>query len=318
MNQRAKTTVSIVIPVYNMDWCLERAVESCLKQTWPVQEIIIVDDGSSDRTAKVIQKIASKHQRVKAISLSKNCGCAAALQTGIKAAKSEWIAFLDADDQLTFDSIQLRVVAALQSKDRKLGLVYGHVYVWKRNNEILVKNKLLKGAVYPYLCKELSLCQQITMLVKREIFNQIKYPTQSLPSSTDDDMLLTIAQQYHLLGIDAPVARIYLHDSQSRMTNNLYNVAVGTRLLVEKYKSDILKYHGSKCLLMWRLRIVRRLIQADIQNGVTNSLKLLSEKMGFPINMGALGCYFVLKYSLKSIHAVLHWYTEGYFEIHWL
>jgi len=88
-----KPTISAVIPAYNSAGTIASAIESVLAQTVEIDEIIVVDDGSSDNTAE----IASQFPRTQVIKQS-NAGPAAARNTGTRAAKGEWIAFLDADD----------------------------------------------------------------------------------------------------------------------------------------------------------------------------------------------------------------------------
>lgn len=88
-------TVSVVIPAYNAGEYLGRAIDSVLAQTQPAAEIIVVDDGSADNTADVAQGYG---ERIRFIQ-QENAGASVARNTGIEAAASEWIAFLDADDE---------------------------------------------------------------------------------------------------------------------------------------------------------------------------------------------------------------------------
>lgn len=87
--------ISVVIPTYNRAKVVPKALESVFAQTFPAAEIIVVNDGSKDDTPAVL---ASYGDRIKAISQS-NGGLSAARNTGILAADSEWIAFLDDDDE---------------------------------------------------------------------------------------------------------------------------------------------------------------------------------------------------------------------------
>lgn len=87
--------ISVVIPTYNRAQIVARALESVFSQTFPPAEIIVVNDGSKDDTREVL---ASYGDRIKAIS-QENGGLSAARNTGILAASSEWVAFLDDDDE---------------------------------------------------------------------------------------------------------------------------------------------------------------------------------------------------------------------------
>ena len=86
--------ISVIIPVYNSAATLARAIESVLVQTWPAQEIIVIDDGSTDNSLHVAKGFAD---RIRIIH-QPNAGVSAARNRGAEAATAPWLAFLDADD----------------------------------------------------------------------------------------------------------------------------------------------------------------------------------------------------------------------------
>jgi len=91
------TAVSCVLPVYNGAMYLEEAIQSVLRQTFPDFELIIVDDGSTDRTGEIIAEAAKRDRRI--ISLRQdNAGIVAALNAGLRVARGRYIARMDADD----------------------------------------------------------------------------------------------------------------------------------------------------------------------------------------------------------------------------
>ncbi|MCH9021987.1 MAG: glycosyltransferase family 2 protein [Planctomycetes bacterium] len=89
------TTVSVVIPAYNVARHIGRAIESVLGQSLRADELIVVDDGSSDQTAEVVKGYGSAVRYIH----QDNGGASVARNTGIQAASGEWIAFLDGDDE---------------------------------------------------------------------------------------------------------------------------------------------------------------------------------------------------------------------------
>lgn len=101
---------SVVIPVYNKEATLDRAVESALKQRDAETEILCVDDGSTDRSPALLD---AYRNRIRVIRQA-NRGPSAARNQGIRAAQHEWIAFLDADDE--WDQDYLAAVAAVRSR----------------------------------------------------------------------------------------------------------------------------------------------------------------------------------------------------------
>ena len=139
------------------------------------------------------------------------------------------------------------------------------MYVNRVSDESLVKFRELDGYCYPYLCKELSLCAQIVMMVRRNCFSAAGFPSSEFPSSTDDDMVLTVAKHFPIACVHKPVAITHSHDSPTRMTNNPLRVAGGVAMLVSKYRKDVVRHHGRRYLALWWLRIARAYLLAEIQ-----------------------------------------------------
>lgn len=98
--------ISIIIPVYNLEKYIKRTVESVLKQTYINIEVIIVDDGSSDESWKIIQKIADNDNRVIPIH-QENGGVTSARLNGVKHSTGEWIGFVDGDDEIESDMYEI-------------------------------------------------------------------------------------------------------------------------------------------------------------------------------------------------------------------
>lgn len=97
--------VSIILPVYNVEAYLSRAIESLIKQTYQNIEIILVDDGSMDQSGKICDSYAEKDTRIKVIHKD-NGGVSSARNTGLAIATGEYITFFDPDDFVTEDIIE--------------------------------------------------------------------------------------------------------------------------------------------------------------------------------------------------------------------
>ena len=89
--------VTVLIPAYNAARTIERALASVWRQDYPETEVIVVDDGSTDDTRGRVEKIGGHNLRL--IRLEQNCGVSAAMNVGIQQARTDYIAFLDADDE---------------------------------------------------------------------------------------------------------------------------------------------------------------------------------------------------------------------------
>lgn len=100
--------LSVFLPAYNEEENIEKTVEGVkrvLKKVAGTWEIIIIDDGSKDRTGEIIRKLARQDKRIRVISHSSNKGYGAALTSGFYGARYPWIAFCDSDGQFDFGEI---------------------------------------------------------------------------------------------------------------------------------------------------------------------------------------------------------------------
>ena len=106
-------TISVVIPAYNAGAYIARAIDSVLAQSRLADEIIVVDDGSTDDTADVVTRYESKVKYIR----QDNAGASVARNTGIEAATGEWIAFLDADDEWLPEKLKLQTEHLMRNGD---------------------------------------------------------------------------------------------------------------------------------------------------------------------------------------------------------
>lgn len=98
--KESSPTVSVIIPAYNAEEYVRETVTSALRQTYPLQEIICVDDGSTDGTLEVLRGLESKHPEQVHVLTGPNRGASAARNRGMERATGEYLQFLDADDVL--------------------------------------------------------------------------------------------------------------------------------------------------------------------------------------------------------------------------
>jgi len=113
----ASTLVSIIIPAYNAEPWLRDALRSALAQTWEPKEIIVVDDGSTDRTLEIARQFESEHLRVIA---NKHVGAAATRNKALELAKGDYIQYLDADDVLAPDKIAKQIEALGECPNKRV------------------------------------------------------------------------------------------------------------------------------------------------------------------------------------------------------
>lgn len=136
-------TYSVVVPAYNAAKTIVAAIECCLKQTRPPEEIIVVNDGSTDDTVAILQSHFAN--RVNLIFLPQNSGPAAARNAGIAAASSQYIIFQDADD--TWHPEKLECIDAILSKYPRILFLF-HPYTL-RSIDFQVTKEMVLPRKYP-------------------------------------------------------------------------------------------------------------------------------------------------------------------------
>lgn len=102
----SRPIVSIIVPVFNTEKYLEECIESLINQSYKQLDIILVDDGSTDRSASICDRYATIDERIRVIHVE-NGGVSNARNTGLNIAKGEWIFFCDSDDRITTNAIDI-------------------------------------------------------------------------------------------------------------------------------------------------------------------------------------------------------------------
>lgn len=126
MESLPEVSISAVIPSYNRAHKVCHAIHSVLAQSTVPDEIIVVDDGSSDQTERVIRELFG--DRIKVIVHEQNQGIAAARRTGFQSAKGDWIAYLDSDDSWPVDAIR-NLKNALSCCDQRTVVAFGDMLI---------------------------------------------------------------------------------------------------------------------------------------------------------------------------------------------
>ena len=112
-----KPLVSILISAYNAEKWIGYTLQSAVSQTWPRTEVVVVDDGSTDRTGEIARSFAS--HKLKVIS-TKNGGLSAGLNVAYRECQGEYLQFLDADDLLAPDKIERQLLAIREGDGRRI------------------------------------------------------------------------------------------------------------------------------------------------------------------------------------------------------
>lgn len=126
--------ISVVMPAHNAERFIEQAIDSILQQTYPHFELVVVDDGSTDATAAIVERYASQDSRVKLVRQARS-GVSQAGNTGLHAARWDWVARMDADDIAMPRRLETLIRAAVQQPEV---IVWGsHAYQINVNNRVI-------------------------------------------------------------------------------------------------------------------------------------------------------------------------------------
>ncbi|MBB3659310.1 glycosyltransferase involved in cell wall biosynthesis [Rhizobium sp. BK650] len=195
--------VSVVIPAFNASTYIERTLRSAVRQTYPALEIIVVNDGSTDDTAKLVEQIAITDPRIRLLS-TPNRGVAAARNTGINASSGRFVAFLDADDLWHHTKIE-KQVDALGRLSRRWGAVYVLHYIIDEDDEIVGVggSKTARGYIYARHLNFKYIGNGSALLVRRDVALEIggfdsSYAAEGIGGCEDLDFELKLAARYHM------------------------------------------------------------------------------------------------------------------------
>lgn len=139
-----KNVVSIIIPAYNMENYIEKCISSIINQTYKQLEIIIVDDGSTDRTLEICKEKANSDKRIKVLS-QKNSGQSVARNRGIEIAKGKYIGFVDADDWIDENFFENLVNT---SEEYDLDMCVCNRRVFSEENKLLYEMDFIGDKIY--------------------------------------------------------------------------------------------------------------------------------------------------------------------------
>jgi glycosyltransferase involved in cell wall biosynthesis len=220
-----KVKYSIIIPTYNRVKKIKKAVTSVLNQSVSCWELIIVDDGSTDKTKEYINSI--RDNRIKYI-YQDNKGPAASRNTGIRKAKGQYICFLDSDDEYFHD--HLESFEEVVNKNNKKFIVSDSI-IRRENSDYVDKPRLHNGYVNPnhVPCMQ-SVCLQAS-LAKTTLFNE------HIRMKEDVEFWLRVSQHATPVFTNKVTSRVN-QDGDDRVSNMTISKAKNTLSLFEEIFSD--------------------------------------------------------------------------------
>lgn len=214
-----KNDISVVIPCYNGERFIARAIESVRAQTAGPGEIIVVDDGSTDGSRAVIDACAAGG-RVSPLYHDENRGIPAARNSGISACTGRYIAFLDQDDYWRADKLERQLAVFTGDPAGEIGLVFSDLsIVDDRGRTIHRKRGRIPRGFNEYSRREMlralymdNFIPIVSSLVRRECFESVGLLNEKITSGGDDyEFCLRLLASYRVFAIEEPLASRRMH-----------------------------------------------------------------------------------------------------------
>ena len=265
-------TVSVIIPTFNRAHFITKTLDSVLEQTYKKLEIIVVDDGSTDDTRRVLDQFANVGRII--YIYQENQGLPAARNTGIRGSSGEYIAVLD-DDDLWFPHTVERMVKELEANP-EYGMVYSDAIVVNEAGKPISGNSrhaYPSGDIYEEVTLGRVICLMGAILFRRNSAFEVGLFDARLKSYEDRDFTIRVAEKFKLKFIDEPLLMYRKHESSMtamqkykvQYTEMLYQKIFQSRRFRDsspRFQADLhSRYHihlGKGYLGMAEYRLARR------------------------------------------------------------
>ena len=246
-----KDLISVIIPVYNVEKYLKKCLDSVINQTYKNLEIILVDDGSSDKSGLICDEYAKLDKRIKVLH-KKNGGLSSARNTGLDIAKGKYISFIDSDDFVSIYMYEIMYKEII--KNNRDIVIARHIY-FKNKEPIFKDNRNIYSISYynnkDAICELLKLDNRLIedyawcKLYKKSLFKTIRFPINRVYED--------IGTTYKLLDKSKKIVKLncylYAYYNNKYSITNINNIkSINDRiyLIDERYNYLIKKYKDLK------------------------------------------------------------------------
>jgi glycosyltransferase involved in cell wall biosynthesis len=274
----APPLASIILRAYNSENYIAGAIDSILAQTCPDFELIIVDDGSTDATAKIIAGYTDP--RIVRKTHTSNCGASHASNTGVLASRGTYIGFIDSDDTWLPEKLE-EMVRCFSTLPREYGVVYsdmleidpeGNRKYW--HSPDMVGPDIVNREIADH---RVSWLGNGAVLLKKECFDAFGLYDEEFRCYEDREFFMRISQKYRFYHIRKP---FYVYRTWQGITSNSYEVCIARLLLLKKYPQTAQdeKFLVHQCdLLIQYIRTIRdqNMIPPEIPPGMLMVQKVI-------------------------------------------
>jgi glycosyltransferase involved in cell wall biosynthesis len=243
-------TVSVIMPAYNATRFIDQTIESVLQQTFTDFELLIVDDGSTDRTLEIANEYAFRDRRIQVISQA-NQGVSATRNHGVRLAKGNLLAFLDADDIWRPEKLAAHIEHF--AANANLAVSFARVEFMSlegRPTGQISTSRLINLQPEDFLCENPTTTMS-NLVTSSEVFTQVGGFAEDMSYSEDLEWLFRVMCHnrkdnafWQIEGLAQVL--IYYRASPSGLSASLYRMEAGWDLLIARareYAPDVIKRH---------------------------------------------------------------------------
>lgn len=223
--------VSVVIPLYNRQSTIQRAVDSVLNQTYSNIEVLVVDDGSTDNSVEMLKKYENDN-RVKVFCQEFNQGANAARNRGIREARGEYIAFQDSDDEWLFDKLEKQIKRMEDEKFHVSFCAYKRQYPKAVQIIPNISEKIFPDNIKERL-KTGNIVGTPTLIIHKDVVHEAGVFDEEMPRLQDYEFIIRIAKKFNICFINEVLVISYQLDECISLNQTSLHEAYA--LLIKKH-----------------------------------------------------------------------------------
>ncbi|WP_456409218.1 glycosyltransferase family 2 protein [Caldithrix abyssi] len=224
--------ISVIIPVYNRPQMVKRAIESVLAQTEAAHEILVINDGSTDETPRILEKFGT---RITVVNQAHK-GVSAARNTGIRLARGEWIALLDSDDEWLPEKLAM---AREFHESHPQYLIFQSQEIWIRHGKrVNPKKKHQKYGGWIFR-QSLPLCivSPSAVVIHQSVFKKVGLFDENFPVCEDYDLWLRVARLFPI-GLDSRPGIVKYGGHEDQLSRKYWGIDYYRVLAIEKHLKE--------------------------------------------------------------------------------
>ena len=237
-----KFKVSAIVPLFNGEQFISESIESLLSQTCPIDEIIVIDDKSTDQGLEIVRKLIETNQTVKLLRNPSNKGSSHCRNLGIKESSGDYILFLDQDDYLNSNYLEEISNHLMKHSVKETAGVHSSYFIVDENNDKTSEisyEEINSEEFLGYQFVRNRILSNSGTIIKKSILDQTGLYDESLKFSQDWDLWLRIGKIEAISYLKTPLTFIRRHSNNT--SKKIEGFLNDERIILQKYDLDFIK-----------------------------------------------------------------------------